>query len=195
MCPAVLSSFLKTVIFSFPRLLPALHTVTLHCLNSMSGKERGRAHSKFRYIHFTVSVSHYSVLRLQTLTYSQRGTLTRHFLASMSGTDSITVLYCRFGGWNKERRGKAGLEGKKQQQQQEEMREKEKKGAAPSAPGWGVTGGSPVGSELLLWTNWLDFKLKWPAKCQTGLDTHPPDTQGQQESVREVQLGRADVTP
>ena len=55
-------SFLVSVFFiqwfsCFPGLLPALHTVTLHSLNPMSGKERGRAYSKFRYIRLTVSVS------------------------------------------------------------------------------------------------------------------------------------------
>lgn len=78
----------------------------------MSGKERGRGYSKFRYIHLAVSVSPYSVFLLYRHTCSpQLGTLTRHFLASMSGTDSTTALYCRFWGWNKERGEKAGLVG------------------------------------------------------------------------------------
>lgn len=47
------------------------------------------------------------------------------------------------------------------------------------APPWGP--GSRCGL-----TNWI-FKLKWPAKCQTGLATDLPDTQGQRERFTEKQ--------
>lgn len=56
---------------------------------------------------------HFFLLYRQTHTLSpQLGALTRRFLASMSGTDSITALYCRFWWWNKESGGGgAGLAG------------------------------------------------------------------------------------
>lgn len=141
----------------------------------MSGKERGRAYSKFRYIHFTVSVSDYASLSLTETRSPQLGSLTRSFLAPMSGTDSITILNCRVWRWNKAR-GVGGRRSSSMTRRKGLHHVCQDEGLAP-APPWGL--GSCCGL-----THWI-LNFKWPAKCQTGLATRPPDTQGQQESCTE----------
>lgn len=167
---AILCSFGLLHSIIFPRLLPALHTVTLHSLNCMTGKEWGRAYSKFRNIRLTVSFSPWS-------SFSSPDRNTQSLLSSnqafpdyclCNGQHQCPVL--QFWGLNKERRKSRVGRYNNSSRRRKQKRIKE---IVPCVQGWGVSAVSPVGPGSCCR---LDFKLKWPAKCQTGLATHPPDT-------------------
>lgn len=87
------SSSLKTFFFLYPRLLPALHIVTLYSLNCICAKEQDMACSKYRKRRsLFLSLVFFPLFTVSPLISDQ---------TTVSVTDSVSVLYCSFGGGTK----------------------------------------------------------------------------------------------
>lgn len=106
MCPAILSCFFNQWFSPFQDCCQSytlwLCTLWTACLVK---KEEGPILNSDTYTLQSLSLTTHSPLQKDT--HSQLGALTRYILASMTGTDRITALYCRFGGGTKRKGGKS----------------------------------------------------------------------------------------